>query len=357
MLLKLTMQKLIRTIAIGALSAVVVIAGTAFLTPHERGALPYAARLPEPSMAVRSTAYAQTSTHPLDDLRNRGVIPEETTRIALDELLAGGPPKDGIPSIDAPEFDTADTTPFQPDDQVIGLVVNGEARAYPLNVLNWHEIVNDTVGGKAVTVSYCPLCDTIAAFDRGNTTFGVSGLLYQSCLVMYDRADDSLYAQPWAQGIVGPQVNQTLEVMPAVKTTLGQWLAQHPDSPILSTRTGHRRDYQINPYGSYDVDDQLFFPVRNQAQRELHPKAATSYVWQPDSQTPHNQFSGDSHLFVHDDIRRLGAQTVEFAGQTVRARWDDTLSTVVVEAEDGTVIPSTTAFAFVYPAFFGESES
>jgi hypothetical protein len=290
----------------------------------------------------------------LNDLRKQNVNPEETTRIDLEELMNGGPPKDGIPSIDTPEFDTATTTPFQDDDIVIGVVINGEAKAYPYNIMNWHEIVNDTVGGVNVTVTYCPLCDTIVAFERGNTTFGVSGKLYQSCLVMYDRADDTLYAQPWAMGVVGPQANQTLERIPAAKTTLADWVAQHPDTQILSTRTGHTRDYQGYPYGDYDTNQQLIFPVRNQEQLNLHPKAIVSYVWQADEQTPHNQFSGESHSFVHAEVLQAGSQEVEFAGRTIRARWDEALSTVVVEDLDGTEIPSTTAFAFVYPAYFGE---
>ncbi|MBX2864457.1 MAG: DUF3179 domain-containing protein, partial [Leptolyngbyaceae cyanobacterium MAG.088] len=160
----------------------------------------------------------------LGDLQKQTINPEQFTRIELEQLLNGGPPKDGIPSIDAPEFDTAETTPFAPDDIVVGMVVNGEAKAYPYNILNWHEIVNDEIGGVNVSVTYCPLCDTIVAFDRGETTFGVSGKLYQSCLVMYDRADDTLYAQPWGTGVVGPNVNKQVDMLPAMKTTLGQWL-------------------------------------------------------------------------------------------------------------------------------------
>jgi hypothetical protein len=289
----------------------------------------------------------------LEDLRKQHVSPEDATRIDLAQLMNGGPPKDGIPSIDTPEFDTTDTTPFQDDDTVIGVVVNGEAKAYPYNIMNWHEIVNDTVGGVNITVTYCPLCDTIVAFERGNTTFGVSGKLYQSCLIMYDRADDTLYAQPWAMGVVGPQVNQTLQRIPAVKTTLAAWVGQHPDSQILATRTGHRRDYQGYPYGDYNTNQQLIFPVRNQEQLDLHPKAIVSYVWQTDNQTPQNQFSGDSHAFIHEQVQQAGSQEVEFAGRTIRGRWDEALSTVVVEDVDGTEIPSTTAFAFVYPAYFG----
>lgn len=224
----------------------------------------------------RMTQIFNDQSRELGDLEKQAINPEDVTRIELGQLFNGGPPKDGIPSIDAPEFDTAETTPFAADDIVVGMVVNGEAKAYPYNVLNWHEIVNDTIGGVNVTVSYCPLCDTIVAFDRGDTTFGVSGKLYQSCLVMYDRADDTLYAQPWGMGVVGPKVNQQVERLPAVKTTLGQWLEQYPESQILSMRTGHTRDYSGYPYGTYYTDDRLVFDVRNQDQLGLHPKAIVS---------------------------------------------------------------------------------
>ena len=338
-------MKVMRQIAIGGLSAAVLLVGAAVVQAGGWDSF----KLQYYSL----TRIFHDQGRELGDLRKQNVDPEATTRIDLTQLLDGGPPKDGIPSIDEPIFDTAVTTPFQDDDLVVGMVINGEAKAYPFNVLNWHEIVNDTVGGVNVTVSYCPLCDTIVAFERGDTTFGVSGKLYQSCLVMYDRADDSLYAQPWGEGIVGPAVNQTLERLPAVKTTLGEWLAQHPDSQILSAQTGYQRDYQGYPYGTYYTDDQIIFPVRGQEGRSRHPKAIVSYVWEADGQTPRDQFSGDSHQFVHDELKQVGQQQVELAGRPVLARWDQALSTVVVEELDGTVIPSTTAFAFVYPAFYG----
>ena len=288
----------------------------------------------------------------LADLRTQNPEVELTTRIELEQLLNGGPPKDGIPSIDAPEFDTAATTPFQSEDTVIGLVINGEAKAYPFNIMNWHEIVNDTIGGVNVSVTYCPLCDTILAFERGETTYGVSGKLYQSCLIMYDRTDDTLYAQPWGIGVVGPNTNAQVDRLPVVKTTLEEWLTQYPDSKILATRTGYNRDYSGYPYGSYYTNNQIIFPVRDQTQLQHHPKTIVSYIWEADNQTPHNQFSGASYQFVHDELKQIGSQEIEFAGRMIRARWDETFSTVVVEEMDGTVIPSTTAFAFVYPAFF-----
>ena len=298
------------------------------------------------------TSYLHDQKQELEDIRAQNLNPKEYSRIDLTQLLNGGPPKDGIPSIDNPKFNTAQTTPFDRQETVIGVVINGEAKAYPLGIMNWHEIVNDRIGGVNISVSYCPLCDTIVAFERNNTTYGVSGKLYQSCLVIYDRADDTLYSQPWAMGIVGKAVNQNLVRIPVVKTTLGNWLKQYPDSQILATDTGYRRDYQSYPYGTYYTDKKIIFPVRNQENLTSHPKTIISYIWETDTQTPKNNFSGSSHQFDHQKLQQIGAETVEFNGRQISAKWDRKLETVVVEEMDGTVIPNSTAFAFVYPAYF-----
>lgn len=280
---------------------------------------------------------------------------EGTARIALDDVLNGGPPKDGIPSIDNPQFDSAETTPFEADETVIGGGVNGEAKAYPYGIMNWHEIVNDAIGGEPITVTYCPLCDTIVAFERGDTTFGVSGKLYQSCLVMFDRQDDTLYAQPWGLGVVSPGVNETLNRVPAVKTTLGVWIEEHPDSHILSVETGHQWDYFEYPYGTYAMDERLVFPARNQGQLDRHPKAIVSYVWESEDGTPRNQFSGSRVMVGHEELSAAGEQMVGLGDRPIRAYWDDALTTGRFEELDSTPLPSSTAFAFVYPAFFGDA--
>ncbi|AFY69763.1 hypothetical protein Pse7367_1472 [Thalassoporum mexicanum PCC 7367] len=301
--------------------------------------------------------YLNDQDREIGDLEEQNINVAELSRIEIAQLLNGGPPKDGIPSVDNPEFDTATTTSYGDDHTVIGIVINGEAKAYPYGVMNWHEIVNDRLGGVNITVSYCPLCDTILAFERGESTFGVSGKLYQSCLVMFDRTDDTLYSQPWGMGIIGPQVNHNLKKIPAVKTTLGAWLEQHPDSLILSTDTGYNRNYTRYPYGSYYTNDQLIFPVRDQEARKLHPKEIVSYIWQANDETPHNQFAGHSHQFVHSEIKELGSKKVEFGDRTVTATWDQNLDTVIVRDEQGNMITSSTAFAFVYPAFFDNPDA
>ncbi len=289
----------------------------------------------------------------LNDLRRKGIDVEATARVSLEEILNGGPPKDGIPSIDNPKFDTAATSPYDPSETVIGVEINGEAVAYPFGIMNWHEIVNDRVGGQNISVTYCPLCDTIVAFDRGDSSFGVSGKLFRSCLVMYDRADDTLYAQPWGIGVVGPAVNQMVDRIPTTKTTLGAWLQKHPNSKILSTDTGHEREYQGYPYGTYYTDAKIIFPVPNQKALKNHPKEIVTYAWDEDAGTPTNRFSGPSQQFVHAELKQEGERVVKLGDRQVRARWDKALETVVVEEMDGTTLPTSTAFAFVYSAFFG----
>ncbi|MBP0021665.1 MAG: DUF3179 domain-containing protein [Cyanobacteria bacterium SBLK] len=298
------------------------------------------------------TSHLHDQNKEFNDIRKQAISLEESSRIALSELLNGGPPKDGIPSIDDPQFETVKTTPFKAEEMVIGVVINGEAKAYPFGIMNWHEIVNDTVGGENITVTYCPLCDTIVVFDRDKTTFGVSGKLYQSCLVMYDRTDDTLYSQPWAMGIIGTNVNQNLHRIPAIKTTLGAWLGEHPDSKVLSTDTGHFRNYQTYPYGSYYTDDNIIFPVRNQDKQPMHPKTIVSYIWEANEDTPHNRFSGASLQFSHRDLEQIGEKVVPFNGREIRVIWDTAMKTARFEEMDGRIIPSTTAFAFVYPAYF-----
>ncbi|MGH7265041.1 MAG: DUF3179 domain-containing protein, partial [Candidatus Rokuibacteriota bacterium] len=178
--------------------------------------------------------------------------------VPLDEIISGGPPPDGIPAIDGPAF----VTPAQADawlaprEPVLALEVSGDARAYPLQILMWHEIVNDTVGGRAVTVTYCPLCNSGLVFDRvvgGRTLdFGTSGKLYKSDLVMYDRQTHSLWAQMEGRAIVGEQAGTRLAPIPANTLAYAEWKAANPGGKVLSRDTGHRRAYGANPYTAYD---------------------------------------------------------------------------------------------------------
>ena len=176
------------------------------------------------------------------------------------DVLSGGPPPDGIPSIDVPEFERAtDIGILQPQEAVVTLTLNGDARAYPVQVLLWHEIVNDTVGGEPVTITYCPLCNTAIGYYRqlGDRIldFGTSGRLYNSALVMYDRQTESLWAHYTGQAIAGALTGSQLELIPVATVAFETFLDEHPNGLVLTRPGGFGRSYGTNPYVNYDSPD------------------------------------------------------------------------------------------------------
>lgn len=182
------------------------------------------------------------------------------------EVSSGGPPPDGIPAVDKPKFvRPADVDWLSSDEPVLALEIAGEQRAYPVQIMIWHEIVNDHVAGTPVAVTYCPLCNSALAFQRrlGDRllTFGVSGFLYQSDLVMYDRQTESLWSQIEGRAIAGHLTGRTLDRVPIQTVTWDQWRQAHPEGKVLSRDTGVDRDYGRNPYLGYDeaADDPFAF--------------------------------------------------------------------------------------------------
>jgi len=176
-----------------------------------------------------------------------------------DAAQSGGPSKDGIPAIDDPTFVGPGAADFLgPGDPVFGVARDGVAKAYPQQILVTHEIVNDELAGTPVSVTYCPLTGTVQGFERGETTFGVSGLLINSNLVMYDRATEAWWPQILATSIPGPwNVDppiRSLREFRLIWTTWGRWRDAHPETMVLSTDTGHARNYASDPYGSYNPD-------------------------------------------------------------------------------------------------------
>jgi hypothetical protein len=179
--------------------------------------------------------------------------------IEYDELLSGGPPRDGIPSIDDPKFISPEDAAewLAENEPVIALEIEGDARAYPLQILTWHEIVNDTVGEVPVLVTFCPLCNAAITFDRrlGGEVyeFGTSGLLRNSDLVMYDRTTESLWQQLTGEAVVGGLVGQRLTFLPSSLVSFADFRESHPGGVVLSRDTGFSRDYGRNPYAGYDT--------------------------------------------------------------------------------------------------------
>jgi hypothetical protein len=194
--------------------------------------------------------------------------------VPLDKILSGGPPQDGIPSIDNPKFQSVQEADeiLEDSELVLGLNINGDIRVYPLQILVWHEIVNDVVGDQPVAVTYCPLCFTNQVFNRtlndGNTVeFGTSGKLYNSNLVMYDRKSNSLWSQALGEGIVGEYAGVKLERIPFDIAYWKEWKELYPESKVLSRDTGSVRPYGADPYGDYYTNDLILFPVANDDKR------------------------------------------------------------------------------------------
>lgn len=201
--------------------------------------------------------------------------------VPLDEILAGGPPKDGIPSIDKPKFiTTAEADKFVKDEEAgQGLCLGGECRFYPYQILVWHEIVNDVVGGQPALVTYCPLCATGIVYEpklEGKTVqFGTSGKLWQSNLVMYNRTGDpkkeSLWSQVLGEAIVGEFTGSKLTVISSDVIKYGNWKKLHSNTKVLSKDTGFTRAYGYDPYGDYYTSNQVSFGA-SFTDRRLGPK-------------------------------------------------------------------------------------
>jgi hypothetical protein len=191
--------------------------------------------------------------------------------IPIGAIERGGPPKDGIPAIDRPQFVAAAKAGLRADDRVLGLAFNGVTKAYPVRILNWHEVVNDRFGDVPVAITYCPLCGTGVAFDArlGDRVlnFGVSGLLYNSDVLLYDRGTESLWSQLKQQAVSGPLKGTLLKLLPLVPTSWADWRGRHPATLVLSNDTGFARDYARDPYAGYEQVQRLMFGVEHRDDR------------------------------------------------------------------------------------------
>ncbi len=215
----------------------------------------------------RNTPFADLTGQPLSDAERRVVdglsrsFPRTDftqRKYDLTDILSGGVGKEGIPSLQSPSFVSQQVADAYLDAQepVIALEINGEARAYPIQILMWHEIAIDELGGVPVAVTFCPLCNTAITFDRrvdGETrTFGVSGLLRRSDLIMYDYTNESLWQQITGEAIAGQDIGKQLRFLPSQIVSWAAFRESFPDALVLSRETGFNRNYGANPYQGYD---------------------------------------------------------------------------------------------------------
>ncbi len=272
--------------------------------------------------------------------------------IPAEQIYAGGPARDGIPSIDQPRFISPDQDQLlEPDSLVVGIELNGISRAYPIAILNWHELVNDVVGSQSIVVTYCPLCGTALVFDatmaESKLQFGVSGLLYNSDLLLYDRNTQSLWSQITGEAINGPMKGAKLKQLPAVLTSWQRWHTEHPASQILSTETGYRRDYHRSPYGDYNSSPVIYFPIEFLSKR-YHPKERVLGV----------EIDGHFKAYPFAELAKRGDQEPlldRLAGQNLRIEYDLASRSGRVFDDSGGEISVINSFWFAWYSFHPKS--
>ncbi len=241
-------------------------------------------------------------------------------------LVSGDPPRDGIPAINNPIFITgskAESNGWIDDSSIVDAVVTQTGpRVYPRSITVWHEIVNDTINGQPASLTFCPLTGSSLIF-RGKTpdgsplTFGTTGLLYNSNLVMYDRQTNSMYPQILGIGISGPNRGIELEQIPVATTTWGRWRTLHPDSMLLSQQTGYFRNYSVYPYGDYDSNNRVFFPVAYQSSK-FGPKELVIGT----------RIRGESLAVVKHELRSRVAVNLTLGEEPMVALYDSALDHV-----------------------------
>ena len=266
--------------------------------------------------------------------------------ISPGQIMSGGPPPDGIPSIDAPTFQSVQSASqwLEPDDVVLGVEHNGEAKAYPIRILNWHEIVNDTIGDTPIAATYCPLCGSGVVFvqpelNGQRAEFGTSGRLYNSDLVMYDRVTGTFWSQLEGKPMVGPLVGEfgELERLPNSMARWEGWRSTHPEGQVLARPTSATamggsppqtdnpedaqrvRDYAHNPYAGYDERESLMFPVPSDDGR-LGNKELVSGVTLQDQ----------AKAYLKSAVQDVGALNDFIGGVPVLVAWHPELDDVVV---------------------------
>ncbi len=261
--------------------------------------------------------------------------------VDLGLIISGGPPPDGIASIDWPNFEKASTVDWlEPQEAVIAVEIDGEPRAYPVRILISHEIVNDTIGTLPVTVTYCPLCNSAVAFERqadGRTfDFGTSGSLYNSALVMYDRQTESLWAHYTGQAIVGELVGTQLKLIPAATVSWSTFAAEHPYGLVLSRETGFGYSYGSNPYAGYDDPDTFPFLFLGTPDERLAAKERVLAI----------RYAGQEVAVVLDTLAEQGTLALKFEATSADAgsgsagdNQDENTVEIVAFHQPGTATP------------------
>ncbi len=266
-------------------------------------------------------------------------------------IVSAGIEKDDIPSIDTPHFLSAGEASswLSPDDLVVGLVYKGVVRAYPIAILAWHQIVNDTIAEDPILVSYCPLSDCASAYvrmlDGTPVEFGTSGRLYNSNLVMYDRQTQSEWSQFNGQALVGPKAGCHLDPVAVDVVSWHSWESAHPETFVLGLDTGFDRDYTQNPYATYYAYGASCFPLA--AQDPCLSAQTVVYGIEVD---------GVAAAYCESTLSQRGTIDDRVGGVRIRIVKDSTGIVRVVNRSTGEEIAKTRIFWFAWYAFHPETK-
>src|SRR3989344_5310393 len=270
------------------------------------------------------------------------------------KIIGGGPPKDGIPSIDNPKYVSVEEANewIADNELVLAITYKGVQRVYPLQILVWHEIVNDKIAGDPLLITYCPLCGSGIAFERTielggkrvETEFGTSGKLYNSNLVMYDRKTDTYWTQIDGLAIVGELTEQELIPVSIDTVVWRDWKKAHPDSEVLSQNTGFARQYGKDPYGNYYEDSFLIFPVEKQDDR-IHSKTVIFGI----------EVNGQYKAYKEEDLIEKEVIIDIVNGVNVKVERDEAGTVKITDVDTGKEIVKERDFWFAWYAFHPET--
>jgi len=270
----------------------------------------------------------------------------EQISLPVEDIFQGGPDKDGIPAIDKPIFISADEMrQLNPDDMVLGITNGTDSKAYPIRILNWHEVVNDYLGDMPTLITYCPLCGSGMVFERtfdGQVLdFGVSGLLYNNDVLLFDRQTDSLWSQIKKQAVTGANQGAELQALAVEHTSWARWKNNHPNTQVLSFDTGYLRQYSRDPYDGYEEASSTLFPVKFRSEG-FHPKQRVVGI----------EINGVSKAWPLIELAKAGQPIRDYVGgKEVVVHYHKASQTAWIDDAQGKALPSVTLFWFAWAAF------
>ena len=302
---------------------------------------------PQPETSEKDT---MEKTTPLLDTDEIKTLADGTKYIVSpSKIRGGGPPKDGIPSIDNPKFVSVEEADkwIEDNELALAIIYKDVKRVYPLQILVWHEIVNDVIAGDPILITYCPLCGSGIAFERTlngeEVEFGTSGKLYNSNLVMYDRKTDTYWTQIDGKAILGELTGMVLKDINIDTVVWRDWKKAHPDSEVLSQDTGYFRSYGRDPYGNYYENSFLIFPVENEDNR-IHAKTP---VWGI-------EINGEFKAYIEADVREGDIEDT-VGGVSITISMDEAGIGKIVNVDTGEEIIKERDFWFAWYAFHPET--